>query len=341
MSLYGINAYSSNSAYNMYSSLTSLMSGSSLVTGYNSNKSSSNSTSDLYEIAKKAAMVKSSSYQKKMLEELKNAFSGKDTSEVGTVASEQKLSEDAKSLNSNAVSLMSGNYGGWTNKSNAVKSFVEQYNSEVESLADAKGSSELGRRSTLYNYTDKYKAELEKIGITVGSDHKLTIDSSKLSSASEKDVKSLLTGDYSYGAKIGYNMNKISDSASSKIKKFVDSYNKTLDSLEKSDSVQALQKGVSLVSTTAAYGRTLAKIGISVGSDNRLTIDEDKLSKASEGDMKALFGSNYSYATKVAEKASTISRAAGLSAQISYNSQGKTNKNDYSNIFDMMFNSLV
>ncbi|MCH5349370.1 MAG: hypothetical protein J1E40_08615 [Oscillospiraceae bacterium] len=339
MSLYGINAYSSNSTYNMYSSLTSLMSGSSLVTNYNSNKSSS-SNDDLYEIAKKAAMVRSSSYQKKMLEQLKSIFSGEDSSEIGTAASEQKLSENAKALNTNAAKLMSGSYGGWTNKSNAVKEFVERYNNEIESLADAEGSSELGRRSTLYNYTDKYKADLEKIGVTVGSDHKLTIDSSKLASASEKDVKSLLTGDYSYGSKIGYDMNKISDTVMEAVKKLVNSYNDTMNSLEKSDSVQALEKGVSLVNTTKAFARTLNRIGIGVGSDNRLTIDETKLAKASENDMKALFSGNYSYAAKVADKASTISRAAGLSAQLSYNSRGQA-KNTFSSLYDIMFNNLA
>ncbi|MCH5193697.1 MAG: hypothetical protein J1F11_07025 [Oscillospiraceae bacterium] len=346
MSLYGINAYNSNSMYNMYSSLTSLMSGSSLVTGYQSNSSKNkaygNSTADLYDIAKKAAMVKSPNYQKKMMEQLKSIFSGDDSSEIGTAASEQKVAENAKQLNSNAAKLMSGNYGSWTDKTSAVKSFVEQYNKEMESLADSEESADKGRRATLINYTNQYKSALESIGITVGDDKLLSIDSSKLNYASERNVKSLLAGDYSYGAKIGYNMDKVADSATSMIEKFVDSYNNTMDSLEKSDSVQALEKGVSLVNTTRAFARTLNRIGISVGSDNRLTVDKDKLAKSSAGDIKSLFDGNYSYAAKVADKAGTISRAASLSAQLSYNKQGQAyNKNNYASIFDMMFNSLV
>ena len=344
MSLYGINAYNSNSMYNMYSSLTSLMSGSNLVTGYssNNNKIPGNSTADLYDIAKKAALVKSPTYQKKMLAELKSIFSGESSSDVGTAASEQKLSEDAKKLNSTAASLASMNFSNWTNKSDAVKSFVEKYNSEIESLADATSTADLGRQSTLINTTKKYASSLEKIGVTIGEDNKLVIDSKVLNTASESSVKSLLSGSYSYAAKVGYDNASISDKTTSTIEEFVKNYNKTLDSLEKSDSVQALEKGVSLVNTTRAYARTLNNIGITVGSDNRLTINSDKLAKAGANDLNALFNGSYSYASKVADKAGTISRAAGLSAQLSYNSKGQASSgNVFTDVFNMMFNSLV
>ena len=346
MSLYGINAYNSNSMYNMYSSLTSLMSGSNLVTGYkgiNNKNNYGNSTSDLYDLAKKAAMVKSPSYQKKMLEQLKSVFSGEGDSDIGTVASEQKLSEDAKKLNSAAASLSSMDFSNWTNKTDAVKSFVDKYNSEIESLADATETADLGRQSTLINTTKKYASALEKIGVTIGEDNKLSIDDSKLNVASDKDVKALLSGSYSYGSKIGYNMASISDSTVSMIKNFADYYNNTLNSLEKSDSVQALEKGVSLVNTTRAFARTLNNIGITVGSDNRLTVNADKLAKASDSDLKALFNGTYSYAAKVADKSGVISRAAGLSAQLSYNSQGKINSsgNVFTDMFNMMYNTLV
>ena len=346
MSLYGINAYNSNSMYNMYSSLTSLMSGSNLVTGYkgiNNSKNYGNSTSDLYDLAKKAAMVKSPSYQKKMLEQLKSVFSGEGDSDVGTVASEQRVSENAKKLNSTAASLSSIDFSNWTNKTDAVKSFVEKYNSEIDSLADATETADLGRQSTLINTTKKYASTLEKIGVTVGEDNKLSIDDSKLNLASDRDVKALLSGDYSYGGKIGYNMASISDSTTSMIKSFADYYNSTLDSLEKSDSVQALEKGVSMVNTTRAFARTLNSIGLTVGSDNRITVNADKLSKASDSDLKALFSGSYSYASKIAEKSGVISRAAGLSAQLSYNSQGKIKSigNVFTDMFNMMYNNLV
>lgn len=334
MSLYGINAYTSNS---LYSSLTSLLSGSGVVTSYN-NKQSSSSNNDMMEIAKKAAMVRSPNYQKKMLAELKKVFAGESSSEVGSSASEMKVSENAKDLSKYAASLASDSFSTWTNKNDAVTGFVEKYNSEIESLADATEKGDLGRQATLINNTKKYSGMLEKIGVTVGEDNKLSIDKSKLSVASDRDVRNLLSGDYSYASKIGMSATGISDSTKNTVKKFADSYNKTMDSLENSDSANALQKGVSLVNTSKAYSRTLARIGITVGSDNRLTVDEAKLAKASEGDLKALFNGSYSYATKVADKASYISRAAGLSAQVSYNNKGQTN-NIYSMLENIMFNN--
>lgn len=338
MSLYGINAYTSNS---LYSSLTSLLSGSGVVTSYNSNKQTGGSNSDLLEIAKKASMVRSPSYQKNMLAELKKVFSdGRDTSEVGSASSELQVSENAKNLSAYAGSLASGSYSAWTGKDSEVKSFVERYNSEIDSLADATEKGDLGRQATLINMTKRYSGSLERLGITVGEDNKLSVDSDKLKRASDKDARMLLSGDYSYASKIGMSSTGISDSTASLVKKFADSYNKTMDSLEKSDSANALEKGVSMVNSTRAYARTLKRIGISVGSDNRLSIDEEKLSKAYEGDLKALFGGSYSYASKIADKASYISRAAGISAQVSYNSKGQTN-NVYDILSNIMLNSKV
>lgn len=328
MSLYGLNAYTSNSLY------SSLMSGNSLSSFNKSSKSSS--TSDLMEIAKKAAEVRSPSYRKKMLEEFKKPSS---SGEVGTAESEAKLSQNSKDLNKYASALASNNYNTWTNKTDAVKSFVEKYNSEMESLSGSTEKADLGRQATLINTTKKYSSSLERLGVTIGEDNKLSINEDVLRRASDKDARILLSGDYSYASKIGMSATGISDSTKSLIKKFADSYNNTLDSLEKSDSANALSKGVSLVSISKAYSTTLKRIGVTMGSDNRFTVDEDKLSKASESDLKALFGGSYSYANKVADKSKYISNAAGVRAQFTYTANGGI-KNNKNNFFDSTYSFL-
>ena len=332
MSLYGINAYTSNSIYNPF------MSGNSLSSF---NKSSnSNSTADLMEIARKAAIVRSPSYKKNMMEELKKAFSSDtDNSEVGSTENEAKLSSSAKDLNKYASALASNSFNSWTNKTDAVKNFVETYNSEIESLADATEKADLGRQSTLINTTKKYSGSLERIGITIGEDNKLSINEDVLKRASDRDARLLLSGDYSYASKLGMSATGISDSAKSLVKNFADSYNNTIDGLKKSDSANALTRGVSLVNISKAYSGTLSRIGLSLGSDNRLTIDEDKLSKASESDLKALFNGSYSYASKVADKSSYISNAAGVRAQVTYTAKGLLNNNN-NNFFDSAFSFL-
>lgn len=332
MSLYGINAYTSNSIY------SPLMSGNSLSSFNKSSKS--NSTADLMEIARKAAAVRSPSYKKNMMEEFKKAFSAdSDSSEVGSAESEAKLSSSAKDLNKYASALASNSFNSWTNKTDAVKSFVETYNSEIEGLADATEKSDLGRQSTLINTTKKYSGQLEKLGVTVGDDNKLSINEDVLKRASDKDARLLLSGDYSYASKLGMSATGISDSAKSMVKKFADSYNNTIDGLKKSDSANALSRGVSLVNISKAYSNTLSRIGVTVGSDNRLTVNEDKLSKASEGDLKALFNGSYSYASKVADKSSYISNAAGVRAQYTYTAKGNI-KNNNTNFFDSALSFL-
>lgn len=110
----------------------------------------------------------------------------------------------------------------------------------------------------------------------------------------------------------------------SAVKSFVESYNGTIDGLKNSENMKVLQKGLTLANTTNAYARTLKRVGISVGSDNRLTLDEDKLKKASPATLGSLFSGNYSLANKIADKASYINRAVSLDAQFSYDAKGNT-----------------
>lgn len=332
MSLYGLNAYTSNSIY------SPLISGNSLSSFNKSPKS--NSASDLMELARKAAAVRSPSYRRNMLEEFKKAFSADtDNSEIGSAESEAKLSNSAKDLNKYASALASSSFSSWTNKNDAVKNFVDTYNSEIESLADATETSDLGRQSMLINTTKKYSGHLEKLGITVGEDNKLSVNEDVLKRASDRDARLLLSGDYSYASKLGMSSAGISDAAKSMVKGFAESYNSTIEGLKKSDSANALSRGVSLVNISKAYSTTLSRIGVRVGSDNRLTVDEDKLSKASESDLKALFNGSYSYASKVADKSSYISNASGLRSQVTYTAKGGI-KNNNGNIFDAAYNFL-
>ncbi len=125
------------------------------------------------------------------------------------------------------------------------------------------------------------------------------------------------------------------------MKDFVSSYNNTIDSLKNSNSTLALQKGVSLVSNTAAYSKSLEKIGITVGSDNKLSLDEKIFAKANEGSVKSLFSGSYSYASKNAEKANYIDRVAQVQQQSTYNSLGKVNSDFLQNaMINTMYSKL-
>ena len=128
----------------------------------------------------------------------------------------------------------------------------------------------------------------------------------------------------SYAGALAYNGNSINEPEQriAAVQDFVDSYNATLDGLQKTDSLNALEKGVSLVNTTRAYARSLSRIGIVVGSDNRLSVNEKNVKEATSEQFRSLFSGSYSYASKVADKATYIGRAADLKAQVTYNVKG-------------------
>lgn len=110
---------------------------------------------------------------------------------------------------------------------------------------------------------------------------------------------------------------------------FVDNYNETVSALLKSDSESALSQGVSMVNTTRAFSSSLSKAGITVGQDNKLSIDKEKLAAADMNSIKSLFKGGYSYGAKIAQKASDISYAAKNEVNGTYNANG--NLVQYSN----------
>lgn len=88
------------------------------------------------------------------------------------------------------------------------------------------------------------------------------------------------------------------------VKDFTDSYNSLLDEVGDSNTKSILRAGASMVSVTEANRRSLSDIGISIGADNKLTIDEEKFKKADMGKVKTMFADNSYYGTEVKRQAS-------------------------------------
>ena len=133
--MYGINAYKSNAMY------TSLLSSNYSKKSY----AQTNSTSDLLALMKKVDQVRSKDYQKNMIKEYEKAFSNSD---VGTYESEKKLASDATDLGKSASVLASASKADFEDKDKLVsnvKSFVEDYNSVVDSLQKSESVDEHGK----------------------------------------------------------------------------------------------------------------------------------------------------------------------------------------------------
>lgn len=120
-----------------------------------------------------------------------------------------------------------------------------------------------------------------------------------------------------------YDADKIAKAVSS----FVKDYNSLVSSTADSSSRYVLNSASNMVNYTRANADLLKKIGISVGSDNKLTVDEDKLKASDMAVVKSVFKDSGSFGQTISAKASTIygnavSQLSELSTKNSYTSNG-------------------
>ncbi|MGN0587578.1 MAG: hypothetical protein ACI4JF_09860 [Oscillospiraceae bacterium] len=209
MSLYGINAYMSNTLY------TSLLSGQNSY-GANSKKTNTNNTSDLLALMKRADEVRSVSYRKSMTEEYRKIFSGED---IGSAENEVKLSDTAKSLSVSASALATGSTADFSDRESLtekMETFIEDYNGTIDAMQKSNSVDALKNGLYMTNTAKAYARTLSIAGITLGSDNKLTLDKEKFASAYDSTIKSLFNGSYSFASKVADKASDISRSAALK-----------------------------------------------------------------------------------------------------------------------------
>lgn len=100
------------------------------------------------------------------------------------------------------------------------------------------------------------------------------------------------------------------DAITNAVKTFVDDYNNVIGKAADSDTRNILRSAARMTSVSGEMSKLLDEIGIKIGSDNKLSVDEEKLKSASIGTMKTLFTGMHSFADKMMQKASAIGRAA-------------------------------
>ncbi|MBR1742244.1 MAG: hypothetical protein IJ733_10355 [Lachnospiraceae bacterium] len=126
------------------------------------------------------------------------------------------------------------------------------------------------------------------------------------------------------------------DDITAAVKSFVSDYNSAVSSANKTSSATVQSKALNLTKATASNSKLLKEIGITVGKENELVIDEDKLGKAKISTLKSLFTGSGSYADRVANAASTVSKAAYAAANStsSYSQSGAYKSTDISSLLD-------
>lgn len=84
----------------------------------------------------------------------------------------------------------------------AVNTLVDAYNSLVENSTDSSDHAVLRQTLNMVNSASSNRSLLNDVGITIGSDNKLSVDEETFKKADMTTVKSLLNGNGSFGAKI-------------------------------------------------------------------------------------------------------------------------------------------
>lgn len=116
------------------------------------------------------------------------------------------------------------------------------------------------------------------------------------------------------------------------VKDFADAYNDVIEEAGNSNTTDILKRATSMVRDTDTYEKLLGKVGIEVGSDNKLTIDEESFKKADMTTAKSIFNGINSYAYSTSANAAYINYTAEYQASKAntYNAFGSFSYN-YSN----------
>ncbi len=127
-----------------------------------------------------------------------------------------------------------------------------------------------------------------------------------------------------------------------KAKAFVKDYNDTLDSLKNLESVSVLQNGVWMTNQTKKNDNMLASAGITVGADNKLSLDETVFKDAKVSDIKSAFSGSGSWADSVAQRANQIYTLSGTQALINQRTSSYSSNGGYNTLStSQLFNSLL
>lgn len=131
-----------------------------------------------------------------------------------------------------------------------------------------------------------------------------------MTSGSKSVFEKVTTTDDKGVKKTDYDTDAIYKAVSS----FVEDYNSLVDAVDKSDTTRILRAGLSMVKNTSANSNMLSKIGITVGSDSKLTVDEEAFKKADMSKVKTLFQGTGSYGYQVQTQAALIESHAKIEA---------------------------
>lgn len=198
------------------------------------------------------------------------------------------------------ASIKNGSYG------KLVKSYYAEQTGEATRTSSKSSSATANSTSK----TSTKKADTDTTGLG-----QMKKDAQELKASAEK-----LSSDDLWKETNGkLDMSKVT----SAVKDLAADYNKVIDQAAKVSSKEIGQDMKFMTGMTDTFSKVLAKVGVTVGSDGKMTVDEEKLGKADEATLKSLFNGNATYGSQIADKASSIARDADMNSSI-YGSNAET-----------------
>ncbi len=260
-----------------------------------------------------------------------------------------------------------------------IQSFVDNYNSYLDKVAESNDQSVLQEGVDLVRNAKYLRNSLNSVGISVNGSNQLSFNEKAITENSVSNIKrvfgnngglaartlssaktfanissssgssgtsSSVTDDSDYIASLKSTVDDVKNvtsdisaytkglafgasvntaEAGKQIKSFVDSYNGFIDKTAQSDSSSIRQKGADIARTANVYSSMLNRVGITVGKDNKLSFDEDKLPDITAANLKTAFTGSSSFASKLAQKAQQTASLAGSTGMYSYNNSSTQN----------------
>ena len=223
--------------------------------------------------------------------------------------------------------------GANNNSSNSISSFFSSIN--LSDYASIKNGSYLKLAKQYYGKDNTSKTDsTDTKKDTTKYDVKDTTGLSKMKKESDSVVSAVdeLKKADLWASKDG---KTDTEKIASSVKAFVDSYNNVISQSAKVTNSDVTKQVSNMQSMTSIMTKNLSKLGITVGTDGKLKLDEDTLKNASVKDIKTMFGTTNSYADQISKYANDAAKAAVNGSGL-YSANGTINST-----INGMFNNWV
>lgn len=225
-----------------------------------------------------------------------------------------------------------GNYG--SIRSGSYKKLLHSYyakaNASTSSAANKKTNTRRDNWSPICQYSNRSLTAVRKEADELSASARALTNQGSNSLFAEKYTT---TTDPETGVKTttkGYDREAISEAVDA----FVSDYNSAVKAGMESASTNVNRNTSYMAKQTAIYARSLAEVGITVGKDQTLSVDKEKLKDADIESLKRVFNGPTSFASLTANRSGSISQSAvrASSTLSTYNRVGNYN-NYYGNYF--------